>query len=281
MCGGLLFAQSQIPTMPTMPSMPDMPEVGGGFYRPTVPNPKKTEAKKNAENQNTEEKKETVISDAKTKQNTLSSLLDGDINNLLSANDISTLYDSGMFGSLSSLSGANTIAYGANSSTTNILLNQILGSLEGLKEEQKKVSPAEAQNLEDIRQDSETFKTRSPAILRFKINGYNIADSLTASFFSEPENDGSFLLTADRKYYANQRMLNETFYMLFRTTKSAGSVTTYEVVPTIAQEVKNPYSFVYKFCKKEGITAEKTGNLVVIHFEDGDITADMLLDIDK
>ena len=69
--------------------------------------------------------------------------------------------------------------------------------------------------------------------------------------------------------------------MLFKAIKSNGSTTTYSVTPSIAQGMENKSSYVYKLCQIKNMTAEKTGNLVVIHFIDENITADLLLDIDK
>ena len=156
----------------------------------------------------------------------------------------------------------------------------MLESLDELKAEQKKASAEQKEELSMQKQDNQTFKTREPAILRFKINGFNIADSLTQVFFSEAEADGSFLLTADRKYFVNQSQMNETFYFLFKTKSSNGAVTSYEVIPTIAQDKKNANSFVYRMCQLGDLTAQKTGNLVVLHYDEGGFNADMLLNID-
>ena len=69
--------------------------------------------------------------------------------------------------------------------------------------------------------------------------------------------------------------------MLFSAENSKGSTVFYNVEPYIVQENKNENSYVYKFLNKKNITAEKTGNLVVLHFTDDKLTADILLDIDK
>ena len=117
--------------------------------------------------------------------------------------------------------------------------------------------------------------------MRFRINGYNLNDSLVSTFFSEPESNGSFLLTADRKYVANKKQRTETFYMLFKAVNSNSGVTTFEVIPSIAQDFENKNSFLYKMCEQKKIKAEKTGNLVVVHLENKDFKMDMLLDVDN
>lgn len=269
---------SQSIEMPAMPDMPEMPttSIGGSFYTPSFPS--KMMNKKPSKKEEVS-KTETLLSDGTSTNDVLASLLSN--NSTLTATDISSLYDSGLFTDISSLNSASSLSSYATSSTTNILLQQVLNSLNELKSEQKKATPAEKTILENTKADSETFKSREPSILRFKINGYDIADSLTKIFFSEPEADGTFLLTADRKYYANQKAMTETFYMLFKTVSSKGSTVSYKVQPTIVQDQKNDNSYVYKLMSVKDLTAEKTGNLVVIHYNGDNLTADMLMDIDK
>ena len=277
-----LFGQSiEMPAMPEAPAMPSMPSVSGSgsFYTPTFPSSSGTSKSASAKTDSSTKSSETVLSDGTTTSDVLSSLL-GVNTSTLTASDISSLYDSGLFSSLSGLDSTSSLSSYSTSATTNVLLQQVLNSLNDLKSKQNNASAAEKQVLENTQTDSETFKQREPTILRFKINGYNIADSLTKVFFSEPEADGSFLLTADRKYYSNQKLMTETFYMLFKTVSSTGSSVFYKVQPAIVQDNKNENSFVYKLMNKHNLTAEKTGNLVVMHVND-DLTADMLLDIDK
>ena len=285
-----LFAQAvSMPEMPTL-SMPDMPSISsptmdGKFYKPSVPKQLQSTTTSSAST-TTESKTSTdaVLSDATTTDDILLSLLTN--SNLLTAGDISGLYSSGSFDTLSSLtglSGLSSYSYGTSTSdlTTSLLLREILQKLNELKIQQNSASAAEQEVIAAKVQDSETFKTRNPSILRFKINNYSIKDSITQEFFSEPEADGSFLLTADRKYFLNNKACTETFYLLFKAVKSNGSSTTFSVTPSIAQGTENKNSYVYKLCQLKDITAEKTGNLVVVHYDDNGVAADLLLDIDK
>lgn len=281
------FAESiEMPSMPTI-SMPDMPAISsptmdGKFYRPTLPTQTKNQSASQSQASETKST-ETVITDGTTTEDILISLLSN--SNLLSASDISSLYDTGSFSSISSLYGITgtnlTGLTNTSNLTTELLLRQILEKLNDLKVEQNTASAAQQEVYAAKKQDSETFKSRNPSILRFKINGYNIKDSITEAFFSEPEADGSFLLTADRKYFLNNKACNETFYMLFKAVKSNGSTTTFSVTPSIAQASENKGSYVYKLCQCKNIIAEKTGNLVVIHYNGEDVNSDLLLDIDK
>lgn len=296
----LIFSQTL--EMPSMPSMPDFPSVSqdGSFYRPSFPSKMNNQNYSNKKSEESKNQNETVIKNQTS--DIAKKLLDSSLSSTLTASDISALYDSGLFGNISSLqynsqydSMSNSLSsslldsmltnsgvqnYSTNY-TTNVLLQKVLNELENLKNQQKKASDVEKQELSDVQTDSKNFRQREPSVLRFKINGYDISKSLTKTFFSDTEADGSFLFTADRKYYADNNTFKETFYMLFSAENSKGSTVFYNVEPYIVQENKNENSYVYKFLNKKNITAEKTGNLVVLHFSDEKLTADILLDIDK
>lgn len=266
-----LMAQSL--DMPTMPSMPTMPKIGEGYYHPEMPTLKVPGKPENPKAPETKDTAVQTLSDASASDtDELLNSLFGSSN--LTAKDISALYDSGMFGSLTGLSGTSA-------SSQDLMLQQILNSLNELKTQKNNSSVEQQEAYEDQIKDSKTFKKRDPSILRFKINGYNINDSLTTVFFSETEPDGTFLLTADRKYFTSQKVRTETMYLLFRTINNNGYSTTYEVIPSIVQDSINENSFIYKMCQQKKIVAEKTGNLVVVHFSNLDFNMDLLLDIDN
>ena len=69
--------------------------------------------------------------------------------------------------------------------------------------------------------------------------------------------------------------------MLFKTVASNGSTVSYKVQPSIVQDHKNENSYVYKLAGIKNLTAEKTGNLVVMHYTDDGVSIDLLLDIDS
>lgn len=266
----------QMPSMPEISGMPQMPSIGGGFYKPEIPNVKNQNTK-TFDDKTDSEKSESVISSNNSTDNFVANLLGSNAN--LTAQDISSLYDFGLFDDISSLTANANINSGTNVST-NVLLQQILTSLDELKQENKTKSDAEKQNQNNLQEDNHTFKSRNPNILRFKINGYNILDSIQTVFISKPENDGSFLLTADRIYYVNQKQRKETVYVLFKAIGSNGSSTTFQIEPEIVQDVKNQNSFVYKMAQRNDLTGKKTGNLVVINNSDKNMQIDMLIDID-
>ena len=285
---GAVFSQNKVdmPPMPPMPEMPviSFPEYGDTFYHPSVPgNIKPADIKKT-------DKEPPVLEDAeksaqkKSSDALLKSLVNGNVDTL-TASDISSLYELGMFGDVSSIMGYGDTNYNTSSltsmNTTNVLLQQVLTELEEMKETQKKETESEQLSQNKNQQNTISISKREPSILRFRINGYNIADSLSTVFFSEPDTDGTFLLTADRKYIANQQVRTETVYFLFRTIKGNGTTTTYEVTPSLVQDKINPNSFVYQLCQQQNITAEKTGNLIVLRYGSENCSAEMLLDLDE
>lgn len=262
-----------------MPEMPSMPTLDGSFYTPSFPSRINNKTKKAVAEETEKEKNETVLTNSVNPNTLLSSVLAG--NNALTANDISSLYDSGLFSSLSSLDNTSSLTNYNTTTSTNVLLQQVLNSLNDLKKQQQNASAKEKNALNATKTDSENFKKREPTVLRFKINGFDIVDSLTQVFFSEAEPDGTFLLTGDRKYFVNQQVRTETFYMLFKTVASNGSSVTYKVQPSLVQDHKNENSYIYRLASVKNLTAEKTGNLVVMHFADDSLNADLLLDIDN
>lgn len=264
--------------MPSFPEMPDFPEissptVGSSFYHPQI------SAAKTYTNEDESKKKDTsaqndttVLTNTDNQSAILNSLLSSSSG--LTTNDISSLYDSGLFSNLNSLTN------NLSSSNTDVILQRILTSLDELKSEQKKLSSVHNQNEEDKNTDSKTFVQRSPAVLRLKINGYDLMNTLERTFFSESENDGSFLFTADRKYYVNNKTFTETFYILFKTKKATGSSTEYDVEISLNQDTKNENSYIYKLAGMKNLSATKTGNLLVMNCVENKNKVDMLLDID-
>ncbi len=274
-----VFAQDQSSVeMPEMPDMPSMPQIGGSFYKPSFPSGFGSRKNKNETDNDDNETNASVLTEAVTPESLLSTVYSN--SGILTAYDISALYDSGLFDNISSLNSQNSLTNYSTTTSTNLLLQQVLNSLNELKNQQQSASARDKNRLDAVKTDSENFKIREPSILRFKINGFNILDSLTDVFFSETEADGTFLLTGDRKYFINQQVHTETFYMLFKTVSSNGSSLTYKVQASIVQNSRNENSYVYKLANVKNLTAEKTGNLVVMHFSGDSLSADILLDID-
>lgn len=214
-------------------------------------------------------------------KSTLNDLFSMD-SDFISASDISLLGNSGLLGSLYGLTGNASKLSSLSSVPNDTMLLNIMQSLSEIKKQQDELSEKVSANENLIKnQDSsnQTEKSNHPAILRFVINGYNISDSCKTIYFSEKENDGSFLLTADRRYLFENKPRNETFYFLFRSDGIGGASRAYNIEPAVVQDYKNEDSMVYKFCQQNNLKADKIGNLVTLHTSSEDLNCDLLLDI--
>lgn len=96
-------------------------------------------------------------------------------------------------------------------------------------------------------------------IVRFTVNGTDVAKSVTALVSSAIARDGSFLLTGDRTYAGGDRWLTETFYLLCRKSGPG----TYALYADIAQNQPNANSFLYRLARKTPISGRLEGDLIV------------------
>lgn len=298
------------PAMPTIST----PTIGRKFYTPTINRSYETNTNSNAENYSASENSASSLKsstnakpfaatssvNSQEKASSASSfglkslssaLTSSGFGTSLSASDLLSMDSNGLFSNIYRLLGTNTNDIYSEPSET--LLNNIISSLEEIKQEQEKINEKLAKengtnqtsgNPPAIQSDSEivTYKQndqKNPSILRFSINGLNILDTCRTVYFSKKENDGSFLLTGDRKYYANGKIFTETFYFLFKSDGNSGANLGYNVQPAIIQNTENKNSFVYKLSQKKNLKAAKTGNLVTLHFSDSELRTDVLLDI--
>ena len=289
---GVNMPSVSMPSSPNAPSMPSVstPALDSKFYIPqTVVSNKKDVAPDSAPEKNQELPRgsgSSVVSalppvPTMPKTSLLNALFSTD-SNYISASDISLLGSKGLLGSLYGLSGGASHLPTVSGVPNNTMLLEIMQSLSEIKKQQEEFSKT-VSKTENAMQKQASYnqieKTNRPAILRFVINGSNISDSCKTVYFSEKENDGSFLLTADRRYLFENKPRNETFYFLFRSDGRGGSSRAYNLEPAIVQDYKNEDSMVYKFCQQNGLRADKIGNLVTLHTSSDDLNCDLLLDI--
>ena len=161
-----------------------------------------------------------------------------------------------------------------NTSTDSLLTNilQQLGEIKQLSADKT------ARKNDNAEKSADRTDTSQPAILRFVVNGYDILSTCRSTYFSNQENDGTFLLTGDRKYTSDGKTRNETFYLLFKTTGSTGYSTQYTVEPAVVQDYTNTYSFVYQLAHMQNLSAVKTGNLLTMRLNKPAYAMDLLID---
>lgn len=284
---GVNMPSVSMPSSPTSPSMPSLsvPSLDSKFYIPQTVVSNKKDVVPNPKHENNQESQASSVAsvaalnpmptlDTST-ENALYSMDSG----FVSASDISSLGHNGLLGSLYGLTGG---ASRLSSASNDTMLLKIMQGLSEIKKQQDELSEKVLAN-ENTMKNQETYnkaeKSNNPAILRFVINGYNISDTCKTVYFSEKENDGSFLLTADRRYLFEDKPRNETFYFLFRSNGIGGASRAYNIEPAIVQDYKNEDSMVYKFCQQNDLKADKIGNLVTLHTASADLNCDLLLDI--
>ena len=252
--------------MPQMPSI-SAPVTGSNLY---IPENQYLQNKENAEEKKDEraEKSEAAAPLEKILDSESSDIFSG-----LSAWDLSQLARRGALGNISSLSALsnNPLNLGAtnlNSANGQKILAKILSELEQIKSAQKDFISAAPVGAKP--------SSAPPKILRFLINSKSIECSQV--FFSDEENDGTFLLTGDVKTFFQNETISETFYLLFAANGTSNSKLEYFVTPTLFQskQTQTPLS---RFCSVQNLTATRTGNLVMLHYVDGGENCDLLLDI--
>ena len=177
-----------------------------------------------------EELKETATDTTEKENQTATAkanpVLPATLNNLTAA-DLSALAKQGAFSSLSGLMGTNTTAFTGSKNPQDVVLTQILTELNEIKAAQKNLSVEAASKSRPT--------DEPPAIRRFVINNYDLLKACNAVYFSNPENDGSFLLTGDCKMLYNNQTLSETFYMFF---KSNGTENGHQILAHISGKLR-------------------------------------------
>lgn len=287
-CAGA-FCQMEMPSvsMPKIsssegPAMPRItaPTFGARFYAPgTVgTNISNRENKTSSGAEKSESQKISSAGKNSAKAESVKKALD-----YLSADDVSYLGQNGFFSGIYGLLG-NDVAVSnefAKNNANDVLLNSVMEELSALKEKTEKNSEAlKKVSLPVTASGAENENSEfNPKILRFFVNGQNIKDTIRTVYFSRKENDGSFLLTGDRKYTSGGKSRDETFYFLFKADGNCGASAGYFVEPQVIQDSKNEKSFLYQLSQKPKLKAEKTGNLVSLKYVENGWNMDFLLDI--
>lgn len=177
-------------------------------------------------------------------------------------------------GNSSLATGTNAISGMANPASTT-LLNEIVKKLETLQKTVDSMNGTTASSTTKTTKTTNTASTSTTSttnkmlassdkgrVVRFRINGYDILNSLTAVYFSDRNDDGSFIFTADRTYTADRTTKQETVYMLF--SHPAKTSPHYEIASTVMQDTENRNSFLYRFSEQSPLSARLTGNTITM-----------------
>lgn|GEM_PF-1831510 len=288
-----------IPKNPVSPQTPQKPSgtAAAGTSQTSTPNAARSTAKTAAGNLTGKGAGSSLrnASLSAADISTLSSLLGS--GNLFSAQGLDGLLSiPGTISGTSANSGGGALAgilsgqpnaadlYGQNQ--TAVLLQAVIEKLDALQktvnlQNSAKGSVSGTDTKRAAKQDTQDKQDKQGGrILRFVAGNYNILPSCTAVFISQPEADGSFLLTGDRKYRsansAAGKIYGETFYFLF---KAAGGGT-FNTAFSLSQQPENPDSPLYALTRASFLQAVRTGNLVTMRVLAENVQTDLLLDID-
>jgi hypothetical protein len=115
--------------------------------------------------------------------------------------------------------------------------------------------------------------TSGGEIVRFTVNGSDIAASTTTLVSSILAKDGSFLLTGDRRYLVSRETRTETYYLLCRKNGDGS----YRLHADVTQDSKNEYSFLYRLSRRGPLKGTMTGDLLVFRTVDPDFRLDLVI----
>lgn len=272
-CGTYVFAQSvSSPSISsiTAPSMPtiEAPTIGTSYYWPGNSS-KKTNTtsteEKSADEKSSEAKK--AAAELQSVQSVLSTL---------TANELQTLNVNGV---LENVLEKNSLSK-TSSSETDDLLKQVLSEMEEIKKisAQSSSQPVETQSVSSTTSAATTQGSGS-RLLRFKVNGYDILRTCRTVFISDVQDDGSFLVTGDRRYQSDGSTRTETFHLLFKSDSGANGIKNYNAAAAVTQDYLNENSFLYQMSQREDLQAVRTGNLITMRTTDPVWKLEMLIDL--
>ena len=272
---------------PTMPTLDGKPYVGQPPYIPQSSNSQQssqteTDTSDTAENTNT-----TSTTYAATEENSDNS----NLSNVLTAQTISGL------GGLSSLTDTlSALTSSQNASSYLPALSQLTGTtlsqtdsnatLKSILKELQKLSQKETSQQNSTQKvvttdtwDNSSQTESQSKLLRFRVNNTDILNTCQTIYFSQPEENGLFLLTGDRSYYIDNRPYEETFYFLFTPALDDKGVFYYEVEGDIMQNAPITGSKLYPLTEKPSLIARKTGNLIALKYNAKNWNLDILIDL--
>ncbi len=283
------LAQSSMFDM-SMPTV-SAPTIGNGFYVPgnnsnsVYTGPSNNNPSKSSSSASTSAASSIAATEAEEAENTLTSI---------SASDLSLLSQKGLLGQLGSIFDERSYSYDNSYKTnsadeTNRLLKKVLNRLEEIKGDNTASSSstaavqdtsvkAKADNVTHTSSTDNASHTKS-TLLRFTVNGYDVLRTCRTVYISDVQKDGTFLVTGDRRYNANGRMMNETFHILFKAKPDSSDCANYSSATAVTQDIENPNSFLYQLSQRKNMEANRTGNFVSMRTSDPNWKLELLVDL--
>lgn len=211
----------------------------------------------------------------------------------LTASDISLLSKKGLLDQLGSLLGTESSSLTNADSISNLYsvktvngssdkLTNLIKQMEELKREQAEAELASVTSSNvPVTETSVTavLKKTPSRLLRFSVNGYDVLRTCRTVYISDVQNDGTFLVTGDRRYMSDGKARSETFHMLFTVSDQKTNGWGYNATTAVTQDEFNQYSFLYELSQRADIGATRTGNFVTMRTDDPDWRLELLIDL--
>lgn len=258
-----------------MPSV-SAPEIGGGIYTPGQlfpgANGKKSSEKKTEPKPEIQQGGRTSgsVSDGKKEKDAKT----------ITAGELSALSSLGFFDTASILYGnskAGMISSARETAEAKKMLAEVLSKIEELQKTSPAVSAAEP--AKKIPAATEHVPdSRHAKVLRFCVNGYDILKTCKKIYISNVQQDGTFLVTGDRRYASDGKSRTETFHLLFISAPQKNGCN-YTASAAVTQDYLNEYSFLYQLSQLQEVNALRTGNLVTMRTEQPDWKLELLIDL--
>ncbi len=302
------FAEDSLWNM-TMPTI-ESPSLGTGFYTPSPassPYMSGTTSSFHSENARSSRSASSSSQPAQASVESVSSVasLSKSLQNSVSARDLEAMDSLGLLGGLSGILSegyssslySKTVREEDRTEETNRLLTKVLEKMEEIKENGDTSRSTAMAGGQAILVSDENTSTTAPSapvvsttsnnsssksrsrLLRFAVNGYNVLRTCRTVYISDVQDDGTFLVTGDRRYVSDGQARNETFHILFKTKQDTTLLSEYDAATAVTQDSYNPNSFVYQLSKRKNMMASRTGNLVSMRTEDPDWRLELLIDL--
>ncbi len=280
---GFAFSQGlTAPSMPTIsaPTMPtvSVPVIGSSF---SYSNSNSSDSAQKQSNKKSASDSEADSASKKSSSDLLSTLTASDLQTLSSTGMLETLLES-KTGS-NSILGLSNLYTSSSSSETNKLLKQVLSEMEEIKQQtsapEKVASQAVQAPVVTSTGNSSTARTKASRLIRFSVNGYDVLRTCRTIYISDVQEDGTFLVTGDRKYASDGKTRSETFHLLFKKDQNTSGLQNYHAAAAVTQDYLNEYSFLYQLSQRENLSAVRTGNLVTMRTTDPDWKLELLIDL--
>ncbi|MBQ1833620.1 MAG: hypothetical protein II114_07620 [Treponema sp.] len=268
--GTHVFAQSTSFPSISSPSMPtiEAPVIGSGYYRPGISSSSQSKSSKSSSTQ--------AASGTSTKTADVPAVKGLSVPlPSLTADDIKDLNINGVLETILENNQKEPLSETKDSEETEELLRQVLSEIEEIKNSQNK-SSAEAKTVANVPVPAQTVGSR---LLRFKVNGYDVLRTCRTVFISDVQEDGTFLVTGDRRYQSDGATRTETFHLLFKADSKPNGVKSYNAAAAVTQDYLNENSFLYQMSQREDMQATRTGNLITLRTTDPLWKLELLIDL--